>query len=81
VGAPETSMSESECKRCGEPTESPGYAVPLLAVLLLFLVGGTKKPFARTGYCSACARFATLITVVACGVLVITAIIISIVLS
>jgi hypothetical protein len=81
MGAPEESMSEVECKRCGEPTEPPGYAVPLLAVLLLFLVGGTGSAFARTGYCSKCAGYATLITVIACGVLVITAIVISVVLS
>jgi hypothetical protein len=81
MGAPESVMSEFECKRCGEPTEPPGYAVPLLAVLLLFLVGRTRSSFARTGYCSACAGFATLITVSACGVLVIAAIVMSVVLS
>ena len=80
MGTPEELMSEFECRRCGVPTEPPGYSVPLFAMLLLFLVGGTGS-IARTGYCPGCARFGTLITILACGILVIVAIVVSVVLS
>jgi hypothetical protein len=73
-------MSEYQCKRCDEPIEPPGRSIPLLAVPLLFVTGSTRG-FTRTGYCSACAGFAALITVVVCAVLLVAAVVIIVAVS
>jgi hypothetical protein len=73
-------MSEMHCKRCDDVTEPPGHSVPLLAMVLLCILGG-GTPFARTGYCASCAGFANLVTVLVCAVAVVAAVIVSVALS
>jgi hypothetical protein len=74
-------MSELRCKRCNEPTEPPGYSVPFIAMPILFILGGISGPFARTGYCSDCAGFGTLVAVLVCAVLVVGAVIVRVAMS
>jgi hypothetical protein len=67
-------MTEVQCNRCGLDTPEPGSSIPLLSIPLLSVFGKVAAPWRRGGYCIACARFASSLTVYVCLAAVVVAI-------